>query len=404
MPAMPVSRPGPAGGTTVLLGNVPFHSCQQRPQHLARLLARSRSVVYVNPNRSFLQRWLRPPVCLDQTPPAGLPVLESWGGMPLGRTVPLFHRLNCWLAWQNLRAFLSRRRQPLHAVIATFPDQWFLVRHLPDDVPVVYDVMDDFTLFVRPANRPRYEDWHRSLLERCVFASASSRELHARLTGAGWHARHLGNGIPANLVARCRQASPAQELARLPRPRLGYLGTVSHWMDFPALDALARAFPGGSVVLVGPRDVPVPPLPANVHFLPAVPEGAIPAVLRGFDLGLIPFIRHRAIDAVDPIKLYEYQAAGLPVVAADFAEMRRQGRHVHRYADAHQAVACARAALAERAGQAVVQARQDFASRHTWEDRAARLARWVDAARARAGRNVLALDPFSATLPSSRAA
>ena len=40
-----------------------------------------------------------------------------------------------------------------------------------------------------------------------------------------------------------------------------------------------------------------------------------------FDVGLIPFLKNRLTDSVDPIKYHEYRALGLPVVSTSFGEM-----------------------------------------------------------------------------------
>jgi teichuronic acid biosynthesis glycosyltransferase TuaH len=362
-------------GAIVLLGNVPFRSCQQRAQHLARTLARTCPVVYVNPARSFLQRWLRRSADVE---PArndrGLSLLDSPPGLPCGRTIPLINRVNCWLGRRRLRAYLrASGLSRLRVVIATFPDQWELVRRLPRRVPVLYDVMDDYRLFLRPSQRPRFRAWHRRLLARSSCVLTSSRVLLARHSAAGREVEYLGNGIPSALVRRCQPGPPLPELAALPRPRLGYLGMISSWMDFAAVAALARATRHGSVILVGPRDVPAPRLPANVHFVPAVREQTVPAVLRSFDLGLIPFVRSAAIDAVSPIKLFEYLAAGLPVLSADFREMRDYAPFVRRYRDPADAVAQAAAVLAAPPAKDLVNQRRAFAARHTWEDRASQL-------------------------------
>ncbi len=168
-------------GAIIVLGNVPFRTCQQRPQHLARTLARACPVVYVNPNRSFLQRWARPPVEVESAPDgAGPLVLEAPAGLPGARTIPFLNSVNCWLSLRRVRDFLRDRLPRVWAVIATFPDQWEFVRLLPAQVPVLYDVMDDFTLFLRPRQAPRYHMWHRSLIARSACVLTSSRVLFRR--------------------------------------------------------------------------------------------------------------------------------------------------------------------------------------------------------------------------------
>jgi glycosyltransferase involved in cell wall biosynthesis len=41
----------------------------------------------------------------------------------------------------------------------------------------------------------------------------------------------------------------------------------------------------------------------------------LPAVLRAADVGLIPYARNELTDSIFPMKVYEYLAAGLPVIA-----------------------------------------------------------------------------------------
>jgi glycosyltransferase involved in cell wall biosynthesis len=70
---------------------------------------------------------------------------------------------------------------------------------------------------------------------------------------------------------------------------------------------------------------------SNVHYLGPVGRDDLPAYLQHSDVGIIPFdvANHRAlIDGVNPIKLYEYLAAGLPVVASRWAEIEALGAPV----------------------------------------------------------------------------
>ncbi len=45
------------------------------------------------------------------------------------------------------------------------------------------------------------------------------------------------------------------------------------------------------------------------------PYEQLPQLLRGADVGLIPYVRSELTDSIFPMKVYEYLAAGLPVVA-----------------------------------------------------------------------------------------
>ncbi len=115
------------------------------------------------------------------------------------------------------------------------------------------------------------------------------------------------------------------ELAAIPRPRLGFFGLLRDWVDLDLLAEVARRRPDWHVVLLGDSTVDLAPYRqlANMHFLGPKPYADLPAFCRGFEVGLIPFKLNALTRAVNPIKLREYLAAGLPVVSTPLPEVER---------------------------------------------------------------------------------
>ena len=136
---------------------------------------------------------------------------------------------------------------------------------------------------------------------------------------------HLPNGVEVQHFAQ-RRAKPAA-YASIPEPRAVYVGTMAEWFDFELLTSAARRRPHISFVMIGPpglarRRLPVLP---NLHVVGALPWQELPAYLQHATVGLIPFdVRnHRdLVRGVNPLKLYEYAAAGLPVVSVAWPELR----------------------------------------------------------------------------------
>jgi glycosyltransferase involved in cell wall biosynthesis len=112
-------------------------------------------------------------------------------------------------------------------------------------------------------------------------------------------------------------------MAALPAPRIVFTGAiVAIKLDIPLLVELARLRSAWSFALVGPvgpgdtrTDVSALAAQPNIHLLGPRPYRELPDVLRGADAGLIPYARNELTESIFPMKVYEYLAAGLPVVA-----------------------------------------------------------------------------------------
>ena len=178
---------------------------------------------------------------------------------------------------------------------------------------------------------------------------------------------HLANGVDVRHFAERRQA-PA-DYAPIPAPRAVYVGAMAEWFDFELLGYAARQRPGVSFVMIGPPELArrrLPDLP-NLYVIGARPWDELPAYLQHAAVGLIPFdIRnHRdLVRGVNPLKLYEYAAAGLPVVSVAWPELQRLNAPIelaHEPADFVQAID--RMVASPPAPDAL----RAFAARHDWD-------------------------------------
>lgn len=106
---------------------------------------------------------------------------------------------------------------------------------------------------------------------------------------------------------------------------LGYLGLLDARMDVDLVAGLADARPDWDIVMIGPADAqPDARLSRpNVRCLPAVPYARLPEALASFDVALLPYVRSALTRAINPLKLREYLASGLPIVATSLPEVKR---------------------------------------------------------------------------------
>ncbi|MDT5296753.1 MAG: hypothetical protein QOJ76_3633, partial [Acidobacteriota bacterium] len=115
----------------------------------------------------------------------------------------------------------------------------------------------------------------------------------------------------------------AAEVARIPRPRLGYFGAIEPWLiDQELIRRAARERPQWQWVFIGnkSRGVEVESLP-NTHFLPPVAYDELPRYAAGFDVCVLPWETERAFTSYgSAIKVREYLATGKPVVISPLPE------------------------------------------------------------------------------------
>lgn len=111
-------------------------------------------------------------------------------------------------------------------------------------------------------------------------------------------------------------------IAALKKPVIGYLGAIERRMDYDLLRKVIHANPDKSFVFVGPVSGEFVPdwffTAGNVHFPGSIDYQDTPAVIKGFDVALIPFKKDEVSSSIFPLKLFEYLGAGKPVVAVDF--------------------------------------------------------------------------------------
>lgn len=211
---------------------------------------------------------------------------------------------------------------------------------------------------------------------RADLVIASSPALAKRMRALNANVLYAPNVADTPAFASALDPGPVDAAVEaLPRPRLVFCGAiVATKLDAGLLAELARLRPDWSVVLVGPEGAGDPggdlsPLreAPNVHLVGPRPVERLPEVLRGTDAGLIPYLVNDLTRSVFPMKVYEYMAAGLPVLATPLPALEGVAG-VTTVADAAELVAAADSAFDEDS-PAARRRRSSLAAGHSWEAR-----------------------------------
>ena len=167
----------------------------------------------------------------------------------------------------------------------------------------------------------------RELARRVSAVAYTATQLRDYVHGLGPAAIiDLPNGVNFEHFAAGDRSVP-DELATMPRPIAIYVGAMHHWFDFELVNTVARRLPQVSLVLIGPDQLArrrLERLP-NLHLLGRRSYARLPSYLHNADVALIPFDVQRypeLVHSVNPLKLYEYFACGLPVIATEWQELQ----------------------------------------------------------------------------------
>ncbi|WP_229673852.1 glycosyltransferase [Nakamurella endophytica] len=202
--------------------------------------------------------------------------------------------------------------------------------HRPD-LLLVDQPLFDFLVPVVGANTVVYRPTD---INAADLARRAEDRLVPRVAGvvatSGVVARALAERFPEQRYAVVENGVETAHFASVGRPfeqRRGavYVGALDRRFDWDAVVAMACAVPDQPVDLYGPLVSAVPHLPANVRLHGPVDYAEVPAVLAAHRVGLLPLNDDVTNSGRSPMKLYEYLAAGLTVVARATAPMTALG-------------------------------------------------------------------------------
>ncbi len=241
---------------------------------------------------------------------------------------------------------------------------------------VIYDITDDWSSFRQP-------EWLRRLTVRqdtelCRKADAvivCSQRLFEMKQGMARRLELIPNGVDASHYARVLDGEgPLPGACRdWERPVFGYVGTIHpDRVDAQLVEDMARMMTQGTIALVGPEMLESGTRSrlqetGRVRMTGSVPYSAVPDYMRAFDVCITPHRMTPFTESLNPIKLWEYLAAGKPIVSTDVAGFRDYPGLVRIARSADDFLRECLDALTE--GDEPKRRRREEAAKHSWEAR-----------------------------------
>lgn len=349
------------GRTCLVFSGHPWHDLPYGLHHISIALARASwlvlfvespfSPIHIAANRRRGRRWSRAP---RPTTIEGLSLYAPFTLLPYLRSGPLecMWALNHW----------DRFTLPSVASVigkSGFADPDLFLMGSPLALPLqpridaglsIYRLADELSL-LPSIGGALIEAERRALATSDVVVATSPRlEERAREFGAR-RVISVPNGVDLDHFTRPRPVPP--EYSETPPPRIIYAGSLERWLDSQAILELARFRPGYSIVIIGPRGSAdwLNDAPANVSWLGRRPYEDLPAYFQHANVGVIPFLddsSEQFLSSVNPIKLHEYRAAGLPVVVPEGLGVDSSDPAILRYSTSKDFVSAVDRALSQR--------------------------------------------------------
>ena len=395
-----------SGKDIVCVSSLDWGAMWTSKQQIMHRLAQTNRVLYVEEPVTMLAplkvpaRWRRWSAVVPRLHrvDAGLWTLTPPPSLPFGNMKPAINRTNQALLARYVRWAMKRLSFAEEFVFWTYlPGSLALLDRLcsrgarTSPVPVVYHCVDEHSAFPGFVSREVVKGYDDDLTRRADLVIATAENLRRSREALNPHTYTVLNAADVEIFNRALDPElplPA-DLAAVPTPRLGVVGMHDSRLDIEALEAIAQADPSWQIVLIGPvkpgqLDEARLRRRPTIHLLGEKPRAELPGYLKGLAVALVPYRAGELTRNIFPLKLFEYLAAGVPVVVGGLPELNRFTGIIGVAEEPQDYPHLVRAAIAED-GPEKRAARVALAAENTWDHRVEEISALVEAMLARKG-------------------
>ncbi|MDQ3665638.1 MAG: glycosyltransferase [Acidobacteriota bacterium] len=304
--------------------------------HLMRLLARDNRVLWINSigyraptaSKADISRAFRKLVA------AAGPVTEPERNIFVLNPIAIPAYSNSHIRELNRHLLRFQVKRAMRRLSFQRPVNWVympaaavVAGNLGEDL-LIYHCVDEYTGF-SGVSAQSIAELEGKLIRRSDLVVVSSDLLYQSKVRMNPRTVLVRHGVDHEHFRRALRPETVvpDDIARLPRPVIGFFGLIADWVDVDLIAYVAEQFPEGSLVLLGKATTDVSALERlpNVHLLGRKHYDQLPAYCKGFDVALMPFRINELTLNSNPLKVREYLAAGLDVISTPIPEVEVLG-------------------------------------------------------------------------------
>lgn len=242
----------------------------------------------------------------------------------------------------------------------------------------LYDITDDWTKF--SGNQSQLDlttQQDTTLCTSCDHVIVCSQQLFEdKAKFVELERLHLiPNGVHVEHYEAVADTSlPVHKIAEhWTKPVFGYTGTIhGDRVNVSLIASVAKAYPLATIAMVGPNLLDQSEQQkldgfSNIVFTGAQPYADLPDIMRAFDVCIVPHLVSPFTESLNPIKLWEYLAAGKSIVSTNVAGFRDFSNLVSVAQTREEFVKAISATPASDKSSS--SERQDVARQHSWDSR-----------------------------------
>lgn len=214
--------------------------------------------------------------------------------------------------------------------VFVFSQNWYgFVKNLPRKI-LIYYCVDDHSSF-KGIDAEQFALLDKKMSQMADLIICSARTIYDLKKSYNESSYYLPHGVNYDLFSSVLSDNSlivASDISEISKPVLGFWGHISYdWVDVELLKYIAERKPEWNLILIGKYSLAENEFEGytNIHVIGEKKFEELPSYCKGITIGLIPFIKSKLTDNCNPLKLYEYLAAGLPVVSTDIPEVRQYG-------------------------------------------------------------------------------
>ena len=345
------------------LMNVDWNWIKQRPQFMAEELSNFFEIDCVTPrwyNRKGLQN--------RKEQDKRIHFMRFYGVPFAGRSLTI-KKINARLRTLFVHICYLLRRPDF--IYITYPDQYsnWMSR---SKTRVIYDCMDNLPALAGSDDAKRLvQQQEEKLIANADYIFTTSLNLRDTLIKR--------YNLQNKNVAICRNGYSGKILDYKPYHHetddnlyhFAYIGTISSWMNFGVLLQCVSNIENVVFHLIGPVQSGVDcPSHPRIVFEGTVEHEHLGVAVSRYDGLIMPFVVNDIIEAVDPVKLYEYINFCKPIISVRYPEIQRFEPFVFFYSSSDEFVDAVEQVMHKEGLKYSMDERSNFLADNTWYGRA----------------------------------